>query len=143
MQTYPGLYDYVYLMAASKMLREHMVAATHQAVDPAQQQHDADPHHDHPVPAVIPAKGKNYDRDEVIKIRALKSIVEPLYARLNREHYVWMRYVKEKARTHVNKNWSEQVPDDNYPTVEQRNQASSFNSHSQHDKSSVTIANYR
>jgi hypothetical protein len=104
-----------------------MNSARHHGVSSAQPHDGVDsPQHDHPA-AVVPAKGKkNYDRAEVINIRALKSMLEPIYTRLNREHSALMRKV----------NWSVHLTDNQYPTLEQRTTVSPLNSHSQHDKGS-------
>jgi hypothetical protein len=93
-------------MAGMKLLREYLV-------DSAQQPNGAHTnlHHDHSA-ADVPAKDKSVDHDKRINIRALKWIVDGMYKKLNGAHYMRML------------NASAHHPDDQYPSIEQRNQAS-------------------
>jgi hypothetical protein len=101
MKTYPDLYEYVYLMAAIKLLREHGVKPEQQNVGV----HNVHPEH----PATpIPAKHKSLDHDEMINIRALTWIVDVQEQKL--DHYYG----------------TTQLLQYHYPTFGQQNDQASF-----------------
>jgi hypothetical protein len=89
-------------MAGTILLRQHGV------VNPAQQHEGVHNHHDHPA-AVVPEERNNVDRTQMINIRALSEIVERKYAILNARQNA----LKERIE--------QQLPEYEYPTVEQRN----------------------